>query len=400
MNMRQLVSLAMFAIGLSAVAGCSIPERGPAVPEADTMRALPLGIANARFYADADPKPITEEAIRAGEREQAILRAAGKPTTRLPPAYFLAVSGGGDNGAYGAGLLNGWTETGKRPEFKLVTGVSTGALIAPFAFLGADYDPVLREVYTTMTPDKVFRPRGLTAALFDDAMANTDPLAQVIAQYANQKMFDAIAAEYQKGRLLLIGTTDLDAQRPVIWNIGAIAASGHPGALELFHKILRASAAIPGAFQPVLVDVEIDSKKYQEMHVDGGAIAQLFLYPASIDVTASGFRRQRTAYIIRNGYLDPKHAASDRRTLSIAVRAIDTMLGASGKNDVLRTYFISLRDKVDYNLAYIGSDFVMVKSGEFDQAYMRALYEYGYRQVKDGQPWHKTPPGLEGIGKP
>ena len=124
---------------------------------------------------------------------------------------YLAVSGGGDNGAFGAGLMNGWTETGTRPEFKMVTGISTGALIAPFAFLGPDYDAALREVYTSMTPEKVFRARGLLAALFDDAMADTSPLAQVIAGYANQKMFDAIAREYQKGRLLMIGTTDLDA---------------------------------------------------------------------------------------------------------------------------------------------------------------------------------------------
>ena len=210
---------------------------------------------------------------------------------KLPPVNYLAVSGGGDNGAFGAGLMNGWTETGTRPEFKMVTGVSTGALIAPFAFLGSDYDATLREVYTTMTPEKVYRARGFSAALYDDAMADTTPLSQVIAGYADQKMFDAIAREYQKGRLLMIGTTDLDAQRPVIWNIGALAASGHPGALDLFRKILRASAAIPGAFQPVLIDVEIDGRKYQEMHVDGGAIAQLFLYPASIDLSKSGVRR-------------------------------------------------------------------------------------------------------------
>ena len=186
-----------------------------------------------------------------------------------------------------------------------MTGVSTGALIAPFAFLGSDYDTTLREVYTTMTPEKVYRARGISAALYDDAMADTTPLSQVIAGYADQKMFDAIAREYQKGRLLMIGTTDLDAQRPVIWNIGALAASGHPGALDLFRKILRASAAIPGAFQPVLIDVEIDGRKYQEMHVDGGAIAQLFLYPASIDLSKSGVRRVRHAYIIRNARLDP-----------------------------------------------------------------------------------------------
>ena len=190
-----------------------------------------------------------------------------------------------------------------------MTGVSTGALIAPFAFLGPDYDATLRGVYTTMTPEKVYRARGYIAAVFDDAMADTSPLAQLIAHYADQKLFDAIAREYQKGRLLLIGTTDLDAQRPVIWNIGALATSGHPQALDLFRKVLRASAAIPGAFQPVLIDVELDGRKYQELHVDGGAIAQLFLYPASIDLSKSKVQRTRHAYVIRNARLDPDYSA-------------------------------------------------------------------------------------------
>jgi len=387
--------MAMLALG---IVGCSVPERGAGVPQVDTERALPLGLSNARFYADGNPKVMIDEAMQAVAREVAILRASGVPATRLSPVTYLAVSGGGDNGAFGAGLLNGWTQTGARPEFKMVTGVSTGALIAPFAFLGPEYDAALREVYTSMTAEKVYRARGLSAALFDDAMADTSPLGLIIAQYADQKMLDAIAREYQKGRLLMIGTTDLDAQRPVIWNIGAIAASGRPGALELFRKILRASAAIPGAFQPVFIDVEIDGKKYQEMHVDGGAIAQLFLYPPSIDISASKVRRQRTAYIIRNARLDPDYAASERRTLSIAGRAIATMLATSGRNDVLRTYFVTQRDKVDYNLAYIGADFSAPKSGEFDQSYMRALYAYGERQALGGQAWHKAPPGLGVAG--
>lgn len=375
--------------------GCSIPARDDAVPRLHTEQAMPLGIPNARFYADGDPKPMVEEGARSGLREIAALRAEGRSPMRVPPAYFLAVSGGGDNGAFGAGIMNGWTAIGTRPTFKVVTGVSTGALIAPFAFLGSDYDAQLREVYTTMTPDKVYRRRGLTAALFDDAMADTGPLAEIIAKYADQKMFDAIAAEYNKGRLLMIGTTDLDAQRPVIWNIGAIAASGHPGSLDLFRKILRASAAIPGAFQPVLIDVELDGKKYQELHVDGGAIAQLFLYPPSIDI--SSLKRERHAYIIRNARLDPDYAMAERRTITIAGRAIATMLAASGVNDVIRTYFVSQRDKVDYNLAYIGRDFEAPKQGEFDQAYMNALYEYGVRQIVEGRAWHKHPPGLETL---
>ncbi|WP_296378068.1 patatin-like phospholipase family protein [Reyranella sp.] len=374
------------------VGGCSIPAREPAVPVADTERALPLGIPNARFFADSDPRPMIEDAERALEREIAAL----PPGKRLGPAHFLAVSGGGDNGAFGAGLLNGWTETGTRPQFKGVTGVSTGALIAPFAFLGPEYDGALRDVYTTMNADRVFRFRGLSAALFDDAMADTTPLSEVIAKYLDQKLLDAIAAEYRKGRLLLIGTTNLDAQRPVIWNIGAIADSGHPGALDLIRKILRASAAVPGAFQPMLIDVELDGKKYQELHVDGGAIAQLFLYPPSLQLSQMGLKRERHAYIIRNARLDPDFAQSERRTISIAGRAISTMLSASGHNDVMRVYFISRRDGVDYNLEYIGRDFQgPEKKGEFDQAFMRALYDYGYRQGNAGPIWHKAPPALD-----
>ena len=390
--MSAIRLLLVLALACLVGTGCSIPDRGDAVPRVDTARAMPLGIPNARFYADGDARLMVDEGMKSGVREAAALRAAGASPTKIPPAYFLAVSGGGDNGAFGAGIMNGWTAIGTRPTFKMVTGVSTGALIAPFAFLGSDYDAQLREVYTTMTPERVFRMRGITAALFDDAMADTGPLAEIIAKYADQKMLEAIAAEYNKGRLLMIGTTDLDAQRPVIWNIGAIAASGRPGSPDLFPNILRAWAAIPGAFQPVLIDVELDGKKYQELHVDGGAIAQLFLYPPSIDIAS--LKRERHAYIIRNARLDPDYAMAERRTITIAGRAIATMLAASGVNDVLRTYFISQRDKVDYNLAYIGRDFEASKKGEFDQAYMNALYEYGVRQIVEGRAWHKHPPGL------
>jgi hypothetical protein len=392
--MHRFVTWLLLTVALAAAA-CSPPERLSSVPRADTARALPLGIPNARFFADGDISPIIQEGFRSVQREMAALKAEGKNPTRanLPTAYYLAVSGGGDNGAFGAGIMNGWTEAGTRPEFRMVTGVSTGALIAPFAFLGPQYDQALREVYTSMTPERVFRVRGLSAALFNDAMADTSPLADVIAKYADAQMFAAIAREYNEGRLLLIGTTDLDAQRPVIWNIGALAASGKPGALQLFHQILRASAAIPGLFQPVMIDVELDGKKYQEMHVDGGTIAQLFLYPPQLEANRL-LKRKRVAYIIRNARLDPDYVMAERRTINIAGRAINTMLAASGHNDVLRTYFISQRDGVDYNLAYIGTDFTLEKKGEFEQAYMQSLFQYGFEKARSGREWHKVPPSF------
>ncbi len=387
--------LSVLVAGLAiVVAGCATPPRGPAVPEADLARAYPLGIPNARFYADADPAPIVAEAALALERGQAARRAQGKSAQGEPRADFLALSGGGDNGAFGAGFVVGWTAAGTRPEFRMVTGISTGALIAPFAFLGPQYDDQLRKVYTTLGPDRVFFRRRLSAALFSDAMADASPLADTIAYYANEQMLAAIAEEYQRGRLLLIGTTDLDAQRPVIWNIGAIAASRHPQALDLFRKILQASAAIPGAFPPAMIDVEIDGRTYQEMHVDGATMAQLFLYPGSFDPGTLQGRSRQTAYIIRNGRLDPEHAETGRRTIAIASRAMSTLLQSAGYSDVVQAYFLTKRDGVAYRLAYIGPEFRTDRSGPFDLAYMQALFDYGYAQARSGHPWHDTPPGL------
>jgi predicted patatin/cPLA2 family phospholipase len=396
-------SLAIVVV-VATLGACTSPKREPAVPAALTDRATVLGgLTNARYFADTQVPALAQEAYAALDRERAQLRPAGAgrlpvAARSLPPANFLAVSGGGDNGAFGAGLLIGWTARGDRPQFKVVTGVSTGALIAPFAFLGPSYDGVLRHVYTQVDQSDIFKSRSMLTGFFNDALADTTPLFQLISQYVDDQMLAAIASEYRKGRLLLIGTTDLDAQRPIIWNIGAIAASGRPGALELLRKILLASAAIPAAFPPVLIDVEADGKPYQEMHVDGGAIAQTFLYPpsvtAGVNLRTGPLARERHAYVIRNGRLDAEWASTDRRTLSIAGRAIDTMIHYSGQNDVYRLQTTTERDGMDFNLAYIGRDFTVEHTEQFDPTYMRALFEYGRAQIKNGTAWKKSGPFL------
>jgi hypothetical protein len=398
--MRPVVSIGhcLAALVFAATLGaCASPTREPAVPPELTDRATVLGgLTNARYFADTQVPELTREAYAALDRERAQLGPAA--AGHLPPANFLAISGGGDNGAFGAGLLIGWTERGDRPQFKLVTGVSTGALIAPFAFLGSNYDGVLRYVYTEVDQSAIFESRSMMTAVFNDALKDTTPLYQLISRYVDDQMMAAIANEYRKGRLLLIGTTDLDAQRPVIWNIGAIAASGRPGAVGLVRKILLASAAIPAAFPPVLIDVEVDGKPYQEMHVDGGAIAQTFLYPptltAGVDLRRGPLARERHAYIIRNGRLDPEWASTDRRVFSIASRAVATMIHYSGQNDVYRLQTTTARDGVDFNLAYIGRDFTVEHTEDFDPTYMRALFEYGRAQIKDGTAWKKSGPFL------
>src|SRR5262249_32966724 len=235
------------------IVGCAALERQAAVPSNLTEEATVLGIPNARFWPDTQGPALIQEANAALARERTVYDAAGA-NGPLPAANFLAVSGGSDNGAFAAGLLLGWTDSGTRPSFKLVTGISTGALVAPFAFLGPAYDQQLRAVYTGIGPKDVYEERGLLKAVFSESVVDTAPLFRLISRYANGDMLTAIAEQYRKGRLLLIGTTDLDVQRPVIWNIGAIAASGRPEALDLVRKILLASAAVPGVFPPVLID--------------------------------------------------------------------------------------------------------------------------------------------------
>jgi predicted acylesterase/phospholipase RssA len=392
---REIFRLAAGA-ALAGLPGCALPERGPPVPSDRTGRATVLGIPNERFFPALGVDPLEAEFIAAMERQR---RARGlKALADMPQLQLLAVSGGGENGAFGAGLLCGWSTQGTRPTFDLVTGVSTGALIAPFAFLGADYDPQLRAVYTETAPHEILLRRALTAALFNDALADNSPLFETISRFVDDRLLAGIAAAYDSGRLLLIASTNIDAQVPVIWNIGAIAKSGHPKAADTIRRILLASAAIPGAFPPSMIDVTVDGKTYQEMHVDGGAIAQTFLYPSAL--TRNRAQRRRTgqavidarAFIIRNGRLDPEWAAVERRTLGIAGRAIATMIAVSGYNDVIRIYSITQRDGVDYNLAFIGPDFRQVLTSPFDPAYMRALYDYGYQRALQGYDWAKRPP--------
>jgi len=378
---------------------CTMEGRLEAVPEGVSFEAQIPGIPDARYWPDdpASMQRFMEDGIASFHRELEY-RASIGDTSPLPPAAYLAVSGGGDNGAYGAGLLVGWTAAGTRPAFKAVTGISTGALTAPFAFLGPDYDDELRTVYTTITADDVFTPRGIWAALMEDAMADTTPLWGLVSKFANQDMLDAVAAEYRKGRLLMIGTTDLDARRPVIWNMGAIAASGSPNALELFRSVLIASAAIPGAFPPVMIDVEAGGRRYQEMHVDGGTSAQVFLYPSAFNLAKvteeANVTRERHVYIIRNARLDPNWASVERSTLSIAGRAISSLIQTQGIGDLYTIYLLTQRDGLDYNLAFIPAAFDMQPAGEFDRNFMTALFDYGYAEAKAGYDWHKTPPGL------
>jgi hypothetical protein len=298
--------------------------------------------------------------------------------------------------------LVGWSKQGSRPSFDLVTGISTGALIAPFAYLGKDYDPLLKEVYTNINPKDIFIERGILSGIFSDGLADSTPLYQLISKYVDANFLKKVAYEYNiNGRWLLIGTTNIDAGVPVAWNMGRIASVGTPEALELFRRIMLASASIPGAFSPVMFDFLVDSQAFQEMHVDGGASTQVFLYPSAAVQKANelGLKRRvnRQAYIIRNSRLDPRWNETERRTLSVAGRAISQLIQTQGIGDLYRIYAMTEYDHVGFNLAYIGSDFNEPHQEEFDTKYMNALFQYGYEHALKGYQWSKYPPGFNGA---
>lgn len=261
---------------------------------------------------------------------------AGRRAGRGRTLDILAISGGGEDGAFGAGLLVGWSEAGTRPDFEVVTGISAGALAAPFVFLGPGRDADLRDVFTKYRRADIYDP-GLLAPLAGSGLVDSSPLANLIAHYVDDAFLADVARERRKGRVLLIGTTNLDAQRPVLWDMGRIAMSGQPRALDLFRKVLLASASIPGAFPPVRIAVEADGRAFEELHVDGGVTRQVFVAPppaATRDL--AGPPRARRLFVIRNGKVGAEWDAVRADLVSISTRAVSTLIKNQGIGDLYR----------------------------------------------------------------
>jgi predicted acylesterase/phospholipase RssA len=344
-----------------------LPERTPFTMDDDAVAAVP-GMPDARFWADS-----TTDFAKA------------LPTQ---PGPWLALSSGGEDGAFGAGLLAGLGAAGKRPEFSVVTGVSTGALLAPFAFLGSHYDEAMRDAYTRITSADIFEV-GATPESF----VNTWPLKELIAKEFTPAMLADIAAEYAKGRRLFIVTTDLDAGRSVVWNMGAIAAHGGDQALNLFRTVLLASTSIPGAFPPVLIEVEANGKKFAEMHVDGGVGGQFFVAPIALTAATSDFKLPATElYVMVNTGLQPDFETVKRNTASILTQSVGMAVKIDTRLMLDRAYLLAKRSGIPFNVASIPPDFSAPSRGAFDPDYMRALFQAGVDQGKSATPFASTPP--------
>ncbi|MES1155903.1 MAG: patatin-like phospholipase family protein, partial [Pseudorhodoplanes sp.] len=296
-------------------------------------------------------------------------------------------------GAFGAGLLTGWSARGSRPPFTIVTGASAGALIAPFAFLGSGYDEVLRNVFATGEMENFLQFDGVSG-LVGTGLFKAGPLRALIAKYVDGTTLEAVAQQYKTGRKLFIVTTNLDSQRTAIWDMGRIASSGNPKALDLFRSVMEASASIPGIFSPVLMEVEAGGKTFSEMHVDGGVTANIMVVPEAVLVAnkiALPANVRPKVYIVMNSKLDPYFEVVKPRTLQIAIRSFATSVRANTRNTLLATYEFSKRRNWQINLAAIEDSVPDQAKPGFDPAYMRSLFEYGYERGKSGQLWQPTP---------
>jgi hypothetical protein len=149
-----------------------------------SLPRAPLGSVDRAYVADIPRARITAED---GYRAFARSKTASRPLT------ILALSGGGADGSYGAGFLKGWSESGLRPDFDVVTGSSVGSLIAPFAFLGPDYDRDLEAIFTSGVAEDLLHVAVIDAVV-GSGIFKSGPMTDLIAKYADTRLVDAVAA--------------------------------------------------------------------------------------------------------------------------------------------------------------------------------------------------------------
>jgi len=390
LNPIKFTLLLIAGLVLAACAGPTVDSLREPVPESLVDRTAVPGYSHIRYWGDTgeglSPNIVSEV--------MAQQRAAGFAPKN---PSFLAVSGGGSNGAFGAGVLFGWTAAGTRPEFVVVTGISTGSLIAPFAFLGPPYDELLKQAYTDISGEDIYEKKGVFAILGSESVADNTPLRHLVSRYVTDRMVSDIAREHNRGRRLLIGTTNLDAERPVVWDIGTIANSGDPGRKKLIQDILVASASIPGVFPPVNIKVVADGKSYDEMHVDGGTSNQAFMFPTNFSLKQADKEMKRgkvtrTLYVLRNGKVTPEYSKVKPKLAAIVGKSISSLIKYQGIGDLYRMYANAQRDGITFRAVWIPESFTMKEPKPFDPGYMRALFDLGYEMGRNGVKWSDQPP--------
>lgn len=317
----------------------------------------------------------------------------------LKPRTILALSGGGMYGAYTAGVLNGWSKAGNRPSFDVVTGISTGALIAPLAFLGSDFDPHMERMYTQVRRRDIFTYRSWATVPFRDAVASTAPLREIVMGTVTDEFMVALVAEHRKGRRLYIGTTNLDTKRFITWDLGAVASKGGKASKKLVIDLLVASCSVPGVFPPVPIEVEVDGKKYTELHIDGGMTAPLFvpaavLDAASLDPTIPlAAQAPATLYLIQAGkvFADPTPVQS--KLLPVLGAGTTALMSSQGRREISNLYHLCRLGGIRFQMTALAGDFPTPAGGlEFDRPEMNKLFAEGTRIGSSGPQWWTAPP--------
>lgn len=384
---------------LCLLPGCATLPRDPVPPQLVPSATIP-GMPGVRATAGRPSAAMERDFLQSLKDESATdFPADASGATRYP---YLALSGGGAYGAFGAGFLNGWTATGERPVFKIVTGVSTGALMAPFAYLGPRYDALLQRIYTTTTRDDIFTPLSPIAALLRrDSFAQSAPLAQLIERHVDAAVLSEVAQAHRQGRRLYMGTVDLDSRRFVVWNMGLIATHGNAQALEVFRKVMLASASIPIAFPPVLMEVEAGGRRYDEMHVDGFVGANVFVNVGVFDTSslyqaAGRVNAHDDIFVIHNGQLAPPPGPTARSFRGIASRVIETSGRATIVGDLFREYAFAQRNGSGFHWVTIAPSITLGDPLAFDPDEMAELYAEGERAAHAQPVWFTLPPGIMG----
>ena len=307
------------------------------------------------------------------------------------PLNILEISGGGQNGAFGAGFLKGWRESGTRPPFDIVTGVSTGALLATHAFLGTPADDaILEEIFTTITAQNVYESKGLLNVLVEDSSSvyDTSPLAAYIAKYITAEVLKRVAAAYDDNRRLWVGTTNLDYNQTWVWNMTGIAKEGGPDALELYRKVLRASASPPVAFPPV----EINGHLFGDGGVRENVVVVGFTGEEQPKPPLHG---PGDVFLIHNGYGNAPPHAITADIAGISGTTIGMMFDNSMESIVLRAYWATMARGYKFHYVEIpeGVD-IGHNMLAFDPKQMRNGFDAGRAMAKKPDPWSNTPPML------
>ncbi|MBN1527149.1 MAG: patatin-like phospholipase family protein [Candidatus Omnitrophica bacterium] len=391
----------IFLVSALSIQGCATMRPRNAVPMDFDGKVTISGMPDIRTDVD-NPDPVVMQNSLIDSFKQEDKNAY--PTSALGIKIYpvLAISGGGANGAYGAGLLRGWSKEGSRPLFKIITGVSSGSIIALYTFLGKDYDDQLEKFFTTTSTKDVMKQKNFFSILFGDSIMSAAPLAKKISGLVDGRLLTKVAEEHRRGRRLFVGTVNLDAQEFVVWDMGALACKGGSDSINMFRKILLASCSLPMTFPPVHFKVSSDSGElYDEMHVDGGTIRGVFYIDRLtknmegaakvFGIDPSKYRPQ--IYILSNCYMSPNRQKVEDSLVGISIRSLDTVVAAANNGDIYRLYAFAKRRGLDFNLAYIPADFKPDPKELFDKKEMQRLFKRGYDDALNGYKWHKTPPG-------